>query len=502
MNRSKYNISRYAAITIRDVARLASVSTATVSHVINNSRHVSAQTRQQVEQAISELGYQPNLAGRLLADQKNSIGPRSKAAVSFRSAASVHVVEHAESEPATSSSAISLLKLVRARQPISRADIARHLKINRSTVTNICSPLLASGILQEAEGYGSLDTESQGGRPGVGIVLDTDNKYFIGINIGVRQSQVGAATIGGPILSEEAFDTPGEASDVIQLIRSSIANLRARINSGILAGVGVSVPGPACSERRRLLYAPHLGWRDIAIADTLQTSKGNNANGLDLTDVPVIVENDAMAAAMAEIHNRLSQDSCDDWQDFALVRAGTGIGVGLVRGGELYRGATPKGSWAGEFGHMTIVADGKPCPCGNRGCWERYASASSAASLYTGDRAIDKSRAPRFVEIVARAQAGERRAQATLERIGNYLGIGIANIIIGLGLSRIVVSGRIIHGWKFINGSLEAALKRSMAGRLTQWSIIAGNATGAGLGGALEIAMDHYINGIKVKAKN
>jgi predicted NBD/HSP70 family sugar kinase len=89
---------------------------------------------------------------------------------------------------------------------------------------------------------------------------------------------------------------------------------------------------------------------------------------------------------------------------------------------------------------MTIVAGGKQCACGNRGCWERYASASSATALYTGDRlhAGAGGDRPRFVEIAYRAEAGERRAQTTLQRIGEYLGIGIGNLISGLGVPRVV----------------------------------------------------------------
>ena len=83
------------------------------------------------------------------------------------------------------------------------------------------------------------------------------------------------------------------------------------------------------------------------------------------------------------------RDSNDDWMtNFILVRSGTGIGVGLVIGSEVYRGTGPGRGIAGEFGHMTIVAGGKQCVCGNRGCWEKYASAASAASLYMGDRPL------------------------------------------------------------------------------------------------------------------
>jgi predicted NBD/HSP70 family sugar kinase len=179
--------------------------------------------------------------------------------------------------------------------------------------------------------------------------------------------------------------------------------------------------------------------------------------------------------------------------DFVLVRAGTGIGVGLVLGGEAYRGTGHGEGIAGEFGHMTIVAGGKQCACGNRGCWERYASARSASSLYIGERLQSQRMAPRFAEIVARAEAGELRAQRTLQQTGEYLGIGIANIITGVGIPRIVVSGRVVLGWKFIRESLYEAVGRTMAGHLSEWSIEPGEARGAGLGGAFEVAIDKHL---------
>jgi len=200
---------------------------------------------------------------------------------------------------------------------------------------------------------------------------------------------------------------------------------------------------------------------------------------------------------MYEARRRLRASSHQVRNDFILVRAGTGIGVGLVLGGEVYRGTGTDRGLLGEFGHMTIVAGGKACACGNRGCWEVYASAASAASLYVGEGASARAGTPpRFVEIVARAEAGERRARAALAQTGKNLGIGIGNVITGLGVSQVVVSGRIVHGWKFLQKSIEDAVAGTMAGRLSNWSVERGQPTGAGLGGALEVAIEHYFTGL------
>jgi glucokinase len=302
---------------------------------------------------------------------------------------------------------------------------------------------------------------------------------------------VGAATTDGRILDEESFDTPSDPNIALKRINSVVARLWASMPERSLISIGVSVPGPTDAGRRKLLFAPHLGWRDIPVADALIENKpgANNSKG-----VSIIVENDATAAAIYEARRRLRARTSREQNNFVLVRVGTGIGVGLVLGGEVYRGSGTDSGLLGEFGHMTIVAGGDLCVCGNRGCWEVYASAACAASLYSGAGvSAAEQRPPRFVEIVARAHAGELRAQTTLGRIGEKLGIGIGNVITGLGISRVVISGRIVHGWEFLRKSLEEAVAQTMAGRLSNWSVEPGQPTGAGLGGALEVAIEHYL---------
>lgn len=380
-----------------------------------------------------------------------------------------------------------LLRLIRARQPISRIELARRLNVNRSTITDIVKPLVSGGILRE-ESYQPDEANRAQGRPPVGLRFADEAGFFVGLNLGVRHTQIGLATISGEILAEEEFETPSTADEALKLARDKIENLCAATENRTLRSVGVSVPGPTDATRRTLLYAPHLGWSNVAVADAIT-----------FNDVSVVVENDATAAAIYESRIKLMRSTDDLSNDFILVRSGTGIGVGLVIDGEIYRGTGRGRGFAGEFGHMTIMAGGKPCACGNRGCWEKYASASSAASLYTGDRAVfDGSKMPRFVEIVARAEAGEIRARRTLEKIGEYLGIGIANVIMGIGVQQVIVSGRLVYGWKYIGEPLRQAVGRSIVGKTSDWTVECGEPKGSALGGALEVAVEDYIdNGLR-----
>jgi predicted NBD/HSP70 family sugar kinase len=234
-----------------------------------------------------------------------------------------------------------------------------------------------------------------------------------------------------------------------------------------------------------LIFAPNLNWRDVDIASALKINKNTR----------VVVENDSTAAAMYEARLKIRNSEDGLLTNFILVRSGTGIGVGLVICSEVYRGSGAGRGIAGEFGHMTIVAGGKPCVCGNRGCWEKYASAASASSLYLGDRPPARGESvPRFVEIVSKAEVGDTRSRRTLEKIGDYLGIGIANVIMGIGIPRVIISGRLVYGWKFIEEPLNAAIRRSIIGKIKGWSVEAGEPVGSAIGGALEVAVEEYLN--------
>ena len=498
--------------TLRDVAHVAGVSKMTVSRVVNNSRDVKSETRARVEDAIAQLGFVPNALGRLLAQKRSqashsstesAAGDVSSSAEKQRPDGGDHLLLGALSRrqdvalqggsSLTGYTTRTMLRIVRAAQPISRVDLARRLKVNRSTVTEIVKPLIASGVLCEASPQGAAHRP---GRPPIGLSLRSDRSLFIGVNIGVRRTQVGAVTTDGLLLDEESFDTFSDPNATLAQINSSVKRLRNRMPERSLISIGASVPGPTDAGRKELLFAPQLGWRDVRVAEALSMVDERGVHDFN-SKVPVIVENDATAAAMYEARRRLRDFAPRRRSDFVLIRAGTGIGVGLVFSGEVYRGTGTDCGLLGEFGHMTIVAGGERCACGNRGCWEVYASAAGAASLYMGKSSSARGeRPPRFVEIVARAESGEPRARSTLERVGEYLGIGISNVITGLGVSQVVVSGRVVHGWKFVQKSLQEAVARTMAGRLSHWSVEPGQPTGAGLGGALEVAIEHYLTGL------
>lgn len=161
-----------------------------------------------------------------------------------------------------------LLRLIRALQLISRIEIARRLDVNRSTITDIVKPLINGGILRE-ESYQPNDANRTQGKPPIGLRFADEADFIVGLNLGVRHTQVGLATISGEILAEEEFETPTKPGNALKLAGEKIEKLCAGVENRTLRTVGVSVPGPTDETRRKLLYAPHLGWSNVVIAEAL-----------------------------------------------------------------------------------------------------------------------------------------------------------------------------------------------------------------------------------------
>ena len=391
-----------------------------------------------------------------------------------------------ETSGTSTSTRYSLLQIIHAAQPVSRVELARRLGIKRSRVSEIINPLLAAGVCRETS---FEQVSGRLGRPPVGLSLCTERACFIGVSIGVSHTHLRAVNADGNALADERFDTPADPMAAIAAIHSALERLRAEARFHIVSAIGVSVPGPTDAGRTRLLHAPHLGWRNLAIADLLRLHDTRMSDR-----VPIIVETDATAAAVYEGRRRLRVRSGGVGRDFVVVRVGTGIGVGLVLGGEVYRSSGAGEAQACDFGHMTIAAGGKLCACGNRGCWERYASAPSVGAFYAGRRQqVRDARLPQFTEIVLRAEGGDVRARRALQRMGAYLGIGISNVVLALGVTEIVVTGAVLEGWRVIKEPLHEAISKTLPGRLARWSVEAGEPAGAGIGGAVAVAVSHYL---------
>ncbi|MBO7743734.1 ROK family transcriptional regulator [Paenibacillus sp. MWE-103] len=287
--------------------------------------------------------------------------------------------------------------------PLSRAQISERTGLNKATVSSLVQDLIEHHLVIDI-GPG----ESSGGRKPNLLQFRARTGFAVGIDLGVNYIRGILTDLEGVVLAERRLTlTAHDAAYVLPRLLDCIASLQAEIPPcpyGTV-GVGIGVPG-LVNEEGAILYAPNLDWTDVPLRAIVEERFG----------VPVTIDNEANAGAQGEQRYGAGRGVANQ----IYVSAGIGIGTGMILNKELYKGA---GGFSGELGHLSIRADGKPCRCGNRGCWELYASENAlleqAAAL--GYRDLDG-----LLEAAGRGEAGVLRL---FERIGEALGVGIANIV-------------------------------------------------------------------------
>jgi glucokinase len=259
------------------------------------------------------------------------------------------------------------------------------------------------------------------------------NAYSIGVDLGGTNLRAAAIDSTGQVLtrvSDKAnFDAgpervAGEIARIAEDIRKSITNAK-------LAGVGIGVPGFVDIEAGVVLGAVNLpGFIGFPVRDRIQQYLGT----------PIILENDANAAALGEMWLGAGKDV----KNLILLTLGTGIGGGIISGGKVLHGF--KGM-AGEFGHMTVIPDGNPCGCGNSGCLEKHASASAIIAMgkmmHFG-REIESA-----ADVYGLALEGNERAKRVFETMGRALGIAVASLINIFNFPLYLLSGGVLPAWGF-----------------------------------------------------
>ena len=212
-------------------------------------------------------------------------------------------------------------------------------------------------------------------------------------------------------------------------------------------GIGVSVPGRVDPQTHQLIFAPNLAWKKADLKTPLEKE----------FKLPVEIENAANACALAQIW---FEPNAEGVRDLIAVTISEGIGTGIVVNGQLVRG----NGFAGEFGHVAIVEGGLQCKCGNRGCWELYASNQAAIREYVqgenGNRAARSkdysaggsggNQQPTFNDILRLAEQGEAQAVRAIEQMAQYLGVGLSMLTTGIAPSTLVLVGEVTRAWKLI----------------------------------------------------
>jgi glucokinase len=278
---------------------------------------------------------------------------------------------------------------------------------------------------------------------------------WIGVDVGGTKVLAGVVADDGTVVRTARRSTPGRMS-APELVEEAVVDaVLAAADCDPVAGVGIAAAGFVSGHRVR--FAPHLPWRGEDVVARL----------VDRLGVPVALDNDANCAAVAEATYGAGQDAAS----FLLVTLGTGIGGAVVLDGRVWRGGQ---GMAGEFGHMQVVPDGVTCECGRRGCWEQYCSGKAlvrhARELMATEPSVlhelcdgDPARltGPMVTEAVA---TGDLVARAAFARIGEWLGVGLANLVAALDPQLLVVGGGVSEAGDRLLDPARAALARSLVG--------------------------------------
>jgi glucokinase len=306
----------------------------------------------------------------------------------------------------------------------------------------------------------------------------------IGVDIGGTKVAAGVVDADGQVIDRERRDTPGQ--DVAQTESTIVEVVHALAARHEVTAVGIGAAGWIANDHSTVLFAPHLAWRNEPLREALQAR----------IDLPLSVENDANAAAWAEYRFGAARGE----KVVVCVTLGTGIGGGLVVDGTVYRGAF---GVACEYGHMTLVPDGRLCACGNRGCWEMYASGRAlardarelaeespmaAAAMLELAGSVDGLTGP---VVTAAAAAGDPAALSICTTMGRWFGRGLANLAAVIDPSTFVIGGGVSAAGEILLQPAREEFGHSLTGRgfRPQASVrLAALGPEAGLVGAADLA--------------
>jgi predicted NBD/HSP70 family sugar kinase len=310
-----------------------------------------------------------------------------------------------------------VLRHIIAVSTVSRQEIATETGLSLATVSNLVGELLEAGLLVEV-GF----EDSGGGRPRGLISVQPAGGVLVGVDVAetyVHVELFDAALSVVAAVDVELHPEENRPEEVVGHIVSSVRTAveRAGATYDRVLGVGVSVPGQVDRSGGVSVFAPNWDWHDVPLRSLL-------AEQLNL---PLYLDNPPRAAVVAELWFGAGRGR----DDVVVLNLGTGVGAGLAFRGSLYRGATNS---AGEWGHITLVIDGRPCHCGSRGCVETYVGAPGIMQhlrdLDPASPMLHDDDQTATIEALARGyEAGDPVATKVVGETARYLGVAIAGMV-------------------------------------------------------------------------
>ena len=340
-----------------------------------------------------------------------------------------------------------LLSIISDRQPISRAEIAKISGLNKATVSTITNEMLKDRCIVE-DGLGQ--TTPIGGKPPTPLRLNDFRYGIFGLDIRADETILALSDFNSRLIARKTFKTGFKPRLFLLRIGKEIFRLVQEHREFIeMAGIGVSLPGLVDSNNGTFLLSVVLPWRDFPVVQCLE----------EATKLPVIIDNSARCSALAEIWHSKAQYT--HVRNLLYVSVSSGLACGMVIDGGLYRGGN---NTAGQFGHIPIDLNGPKCRCGQRGCWDLYASDKATIARYQRLRNVKGGHAPNMRKLIEMVESGDPAASEAVRESARYLGVGIAGLINGLDPDVIVVGGEITRAWGLIEPIISQEAKRSLLG--------------------------------------
>ncbi|KRF07399.1 glucokinase [Nocardioides sp. Soil777] len=307
---------------------------------------------------------------------------------------------------------------------------------------------------------------------------------WVGVDVGGTKVLAGVVDEHGRVVRTARRATPGRRVDAVRVEDALVQAVLEVAGGSPIAGVGVAAAGFVDASGSRVMFAPHLPWQGEDVRDRLADRWG----------VPVTLDNDANGAAVAEWTYGAARGA----RSAIVVTMGTGIGGGIIIDDHLVRGAN---GMAGEFGHMQVVPGGQPCECGGRGCWEQYSSGNALvrfARARMGEQPSVLEEAtggnPDLVTgpmVTEAAEDGDLVARQAFASVGDWLGVGVANLVAAFDPEVVVIGGGVSAAGDRLLEPARTALVRSLVGaahRQVPPLVAAQLGPQAGLVGAAELA--------------
>ncbi|MCL7749675.1 ROK family transcriptional regulator [Halalkalibacter alkaliphilus] len=335
-----------------------------------------------------------------------------------------------------------LLHCIKETFPVSRAELANNTGLNKGTVSSLVNELIDEQLILES-GPGL----SSGGRRPVMLLFNQTAGYTIGVDIGVNYVLAILTDLQGNISNEKLVETLNlsfeETTERIFTLIDELIVTMPESPYGVV-GIGIGVPA-AVNTEEEIILAPNLKWKNKNLKKVIE----------EKYKIPVKIKNEANAGAYGEKKFGVGKE----FENIVYISGGIGIGVGLILNGKLYKG---NNGFSGELGHMTINMNGPICNCGNKGCWELYASEKALVEMVRQYGIPMKSDQELSLEFITKlARNGDPKIIELIGKLAEHLAIGINNIINTFNPEQVIIGNRLVSLQSWLDEPLRESMKKN-----------------------------------------